>query len=306
MNGKRLVSWAGLAAIVLFTVVPLLPEPEQENCGICGVALFPKDNRTEKEIEFVRTLVKELLLCTQKRGKGATGVVFFYKEKATCTEESKQVQEKVEPALLKGPKSGTEFVNSKEFEEHIKKLSKETTMVIGHNRAPSQGSPKNNNNNHPVVVDPIYLVHNGHIGNDKALFKKYDFKRIGEVDTEVISQLLAHFGKEKLTIEAVQKALSELKGGWAVAFADKRDPYSLYLARDGCPMTYVLVPELELLVYDSELGLIEQAWKKAAAKHKGEIDFEKMEFKEKVEMDKNSGVLVEIKTKKITKFTPVP
>lgn len=260
---------------------------ERENCGISGVVMFPKEKRADWEIDFVRTLVGELLVCTQKRGTGATGVVFFNKNK--------------EAELFKLPHKGEEFVKLKEFEDHVKKITKDTTIIIGHNRAPSVGSPKNNNNNHPVKVDTVYLVHNGDINNHKELFKKYDFKRIGEVDTEVIAQLIAHNSKEKITVESIQKSCLELNGSFAVAFADARDPNHLYLARNTLPATYVVVPELDLLIFNSELELIDKAWEKTISKFEGK-GLQKISFKERVEISKNSGVIIDVNAKSVTPF----
>ncbi|MBI4565234.1 MAG: hypothetical protein HY716_11125 [Planctomycetes bacterium] len=50
----------------------------------------------------------------------------------------------------------------------------------------------------------------------------------------------------------------------AVAFADAR---RLFLVRNRPPATYVIVPELKLLIFNSELVLIHEAWERAVAAH---------------------------------------
>lgn len=305
MKGKNRKPWKPLALIAVAGILAIMTISlhsnheffyASENCGISGMVLFPKEHRTEQELELIRILAKELLVVTAKRGTDATGIVLFNKQKQS--------------ALLKLPQKGPAFVKLPEFKEYLKKITQDTTIIIGHNRAASKAmTPQNNNNNHPVHIGSIYLVHNGYISNHNQLFKKYKFHRIGEVDTEVIAHMIAHHSKDKITTEKLQKACAELKGGMAVAFADERDPYHLYLIRNTPPMTYVTVPHLELLIFNSELRLIRKAWKRAVAaflKQDLGLDLSKITFKEEVKLPKNSGVVVDVEKKTVISFDPFP
>ena len=67
------------------------------------------------------------------------------------------------------------------------------TAVL-HTRWWTQGSPTNNNNNHPIQVANIVGVHNGGIYNDDELFTEMGIaeRRIAQVDSEAIFATLAY------------------------------------------------------------------------------------------------------------------
>ncbi|MBI4245056.1 MAG: hypothetical protein HY606_13280 [Planctomycetes bacterium] len=264
----------------------------RENCGISGIALFEKE-RDHGEFEFIRILMKHLLICTSKRGTDATGLVIFNKEQ--------------KPELYKKAKKGEKFVELSKFKKTLDKISADTLLIIGHNRAASVGSPKNNNNNHPVYAGSIYLVHNGDITNHKELTEKFGFNKLGEVDTEVIAHMINRYSEKEITVESIQKACAELEGSMALAFADGRDPTKLYLLRNRLPMTYAKIPPLGLLIFDSELTLIKKAWENAVKEFTMQgrkFDIKPFQLKDETELEENSGIIIDIKEKKIDEFDP--
>jgi hypothetical protein len=269
---------------------PAGPNPQDSehrgHCGISGLILFQKPGRSSQELAFVRVLMRELMSATSKRGKDATGFVVINRGRPSV--------------LLKLPKSAPDFVKLPECEEHLTQIRDDTTVIISHNHAANVGMPSNNENNMPLRAGPIWLVHNGTIMNHMELFGRYGFPRQEEVDSEIIVRLIDHYSKAGITTGSLKKAFAGLEGGMALAFADERDPNRLYLVRDlWFPMSYVTVPDLDLVIFDSELGLIRDAWKNALA---GFPDLTKVGFRDEVELPDNTGVVVEADKKKLTRF----
>src|SRR5690606_2989031 len=58
-----------------------------------------------------------------------------------------------------------------------------------------------------------------------------------QTDTEVIAHLIHHYRAQGADlIGALQKAVRELHGAYAIAVIDKRDPGTMVAARMGCPL----------------------------------------------------------------------
>ena len=113
---------------------------------------------------------------------------------------------------------------------------------IGHTRWATHGVP-NDNNSHPHVSNSgeLVIVHNGIIENydtiKKELIKRgYTFK--SDTDTEVLVNLIEEVKKNegcKLG-KAVQLALNNVVGAYAIAVFDKSKPNELVVARLGSPI----------------------------------------------------------------------
>jgi len=76
------------------------------------------------------------------------------------------------------------------------KLCAGATSAILHTRFATQGSKDIAGNNHPIPRGRIVLTHNGHINNDKELFKQLGVPRVAQVDSEAVAALVA-FSKVK-------------------------------------------------------------------------------------------------------------
>ena len=133
--------------------------------------------------------------------------------------------------VYKQPISGIDFVASPEYAKIMDDIK--TRIVIGHCRFKTQGDNTNNKNNHPLFTkDGIIVIHNGVIRNDAELFKKYNFTRDAEVDSEILPQLIAyHVRKGKSTRLAIQETLKECTGSIAMAVLNCQEPDKLYLVR---------------------------------------------------------------------------
>ncbi|KPN17068.1 glucosamine--fructose-6-phosphate aminotransferase [Xanthomonas sp. Mitacek01] len=84
------------------------------------------------------------------------------------------------------------------------------------------------------------LVHNGIIENHEAQRERltqlgYVFE--SQTDTEVIAHLIHHHQTQGLDLlAALQAAVKELEGAYALAVIDKSDPERMVVARMGCPL----------------------------------------------------------------------
>ena len=125
------------------------------------------------------------------------------------------------------------------LENKIKKAKlKKTGIGIGHTRWATHGEP-NETNAHPHVCENIILVHNGIIENAKELKEKLEkegTKFYSQTDTEVACALINYYyKKEKDTKKAINKAIKELKGSYALAIINKHEN-KIYATRKDSPL----------------------------------------------------------------------
>ncbi|WP_418511130.1 glutamine--fructose-6-phosphate transaminase (isomerizing) [Corallibacter sp.] len=126
------------------------------------------------------------------------------------------------------------------------RIEKESTtkgsIGIGHTRWATHGVP-NDINAHPHYSNSgdLVIIHNGIIENYSALRKElisrgYSFK--SDTDTEVLVNLIEDIKrKEKTKLgKAVQIALNQVVGAYAIAVFDKNKPDEIVIARLGSPL----------------------------------------------------------------------
>ncbi len=110
---------------------------------------------------------------------------------------------------------------------------------IGHTRWATHGRPSETNA-HPHYAGGIVVVHNGIIENYLPL--KERLRGLGhtfrsETDTEIIAHLIEEHYKALGDFEAaVRKALSEVRGAYAVAILCEQEPGKLIAAKLGSPL----------------------------------------------------------------------
>ena len=136
----------------------------------------------------------------------------------------------------KGKVSDLEVITNKEEERKVGKIG------IGHTRWATHGVP-NDVNSHPHFSQSgdLVIVHNGIIENYDTIKKElisrgYEFK--SDTDTEVLVNLIEEVKKSegcKLG-KAVQIALTNVIGAYAIAVFDKTKPNELVVARLGSPI----------------------------------------------------------------------
>jgi glucosamine--fructose-6-phosphate aminotransferase (isomerizing) len=110
---------------------------------------------------------------------------------------------------------------------------------ISHTRWATHGAP-NRINAHPHggCSKKIFVVHNGIIENYEALkhkLAKQGHHFLSETDTEVIPHLIETYYEGDLFM-AVQKAIRELQGTFAIGVISRDDPQRLVAARVGSPL----------------------------------------------------------------------
>ena len=111
------------------------------------------------------------------------------------------------------------------------------TVGIGHTRWATHGEPTVANAHPHVSSDQRFaLVHNGVIENFEELKEQFlsGAHLIGDTDTEIVVQLIAHFAENAFsTKDAFKAALAEIKGSYAFALMD---PNTIYVAKNKSPL----------------------------------------------------------------------
>lgn len=129
-----------------------------------------------------------------------------------------------------------------DLEEKAKEISTTGTVGIGHTRWATHGVP-NDVNSHPHFSNSgnLVIVHNGIIENYEPLKKElikrgYTFK--SDTDTEVLVNLIEEVKRnDNLKLgKAVQVALNQVVGAYAIAVFDKQRPHEIVVARLGSPL----------------------------------------------------------------------
>ena len=142
--------------------------------------------------------------------------------------------------------SGLQLVKTKgkvsDLEEKAKQNNGSGTLGIGHTRWATHGVP-NNVNAHPHTSNSgrLVLVHNGIIENYESLrayLKEQGFLFSSETDTEVLVNLIEHIQITQglKTGKAVQTALNQVVGAYAIAVFDKERPAEMVVAKLGSPL----------------------------------------------------------------------
>jgi glucosamine--fructose-6-phosphate aminotransferase (isomerizing) len=117
---------------------------------------------------------------------------------------------------------------------------KRLEIAIGHTRWATHGKVNTvNAHPHEDFKKSIALVHNGIIENYDELreeLQKEGFRFVTETDTEVLTNLISKHYQGNL-IEAVQKALFQIKGHFAFALLHKNHPKEIIATARDCPLS---------------------------------------------------------------------
>ena len=155
------------------------------------------------------------------RGYDSSGVALYNSELNVC-----KTKGKVEKLVKKAKK----------------RISLDGNIGIGHTRWATHGEP-NDVNAHPILSnnESLVIVHNGIIENyatikNELISKGYKFE--SETDTEVLVNLIEYVQlTEKVKLgKAVQLALSQVVGAYAIAVFDKKKPDEIVVAWLGSPL----------------------------------------------------------------------
>lgn len=125
------------------------------------------------------------------------------------------------------------------LEESLNRSSLDGKVGIAHTRWATHGKPSVNNA-HPHVSGTIAIVHNGIIENYadlKTSLIEHGYVFTSETDTEVFVHLINFYRSEsKDLLEAVQKAIKDVKGAYGAAVIDSNEPATMVVARCGSPL----------------------------------------------------------------------
>lgn len=129
-----------------------------------------------------------------------------------------------------------------ELVEFAREKDLQGSVGIGHTRWATHGEP-NDVNSHPHYSQTknLVMIHNGIIENYAAIkegLKKRGDTFLSQTDTEVLIHLIEDIQKhEKMKLgHAVQAALNQVIGAYAIVVLDKNDPETIVAAKKGSPM----------------------------------------------------------------------
>ena len=112
-------------------------------------------------------------------------------------------------------------------------------LGIGHTRWATHGGVTEANA-HPHISHGVALVHNGIIENheqQRARLQELGYVFESQTDTEVIAHLIHHYLKSgDDLLGALQRAVKELHGAYALAVVSRKEPQRMVVARMGCPL----------------------------------------------------------------------
>lgn len=173
--------------------------------------------------------VKEGLTILENRGYDSVGVGAIIDGKLEVNKlASKESQGDCLEGLLEDPE-----INKKYSNLH---------MAIGHTRwATCGGLEDHNAHPHFDQNNTVSLVHNGTILNHREIKEELVSQGVefsSETDTEIIAQLIGSLlPKASSKIEAIDQALQQLEGAWALVIIFADQPDTIYCTQNGSHMT---------------------------------------------------------------------
>lgn len=135
-----------------------------------------------------------------------------------------------------------------------------TRAVLGHTRMTTQGSEKNNQNNHPFygrTPDISWsLAHNGCLYNDSALRKE---KKLPDTDIETDSYIAVQLieSQNKLNFDSLRYMAEAVHGSFTFSLLDENN--SLYFVKGSNPLCLLHFADIGLYVYASTESIMKNA-----------------------------------------------
>ncbi|MBD5142045.1 MAG: glucosamine 6-phosphate synthetase [Ruminococcus sp.] len=205
-------------------------------CAIFGFLNY--GNKLSHKI--LTKLLRELSVAAEVRGTDATGISYVKNGEMVTFKKAK-------------PAHKVNFY-----------FPKKTIAVIGHTRFTTQGSAKQNYNNHPFEGKTdghtFSLAHNGVLYNDKELKEKYNLPATKiETDSYVAVQLLEN--QKNVDFESI-KTVAELVDG-SFVFTILRDDNTLFFVKGSNPITLLHFQEYGFYLYASTSEILKVALKSA-------------------------------------------
>ncbi|ECC1871129.1 glutamine--fructose-6-phosphate transaminase (isomerizing) [Campylobacter upsaliensis] len=131
-------------------------------------------------------------------------------------------------------------------------------FAIGHTRWATHGKPTEINA-HPHLGQYSCVIHNGIIENYKELkdeLEKEGVQFLSQTDTEVIVQLFEFYAHHLEAKEAFKKTISRLKGAFATLLISKKEPNTIFFAKNAAPLIIGKNAQNELYFASGDAPLI--------------------------------------------------
>lgn len=183
-------------------------------CGIVGLTCLP--GKIASPAKIIRRSLEKL----EYRGYDSVGIASIYDNKIVVRKGKGKIHEIYKRLSFDGIPGDT---------------------VIGHTRWATHGAPSDNNAHpHTDCNNAIALVHNGIIKNylelKKELIRKGHIFR-SETDTEVVTHLIEEYLRQGFKpLDAFKKAISRLKGSYAIAVIMVSDKGKIFFAKKDSPL----------------------------------------------------------------------
>ena len=136
------------------------------------------------------------------------------------------------------------------------------TALMGHTRMTTQGSEKQNYNNHPFYGNAetsFALAHNGVINNDEVIRKRDNLPPSHiKTDSYIAVQLIERKGE--LSFESLRHMVEQLEGSFTITVIDSAD--NLYIVKGDNPMCLYQYPRAGVYIYASAEEILQSALKK--------------------------------------------
>ena len=171
---------------------------------MCGIAGFYRQGNKKLTPDDVR----QLLVTLQQRGTDATGMAWKIGN---------------EVKVIKAPLKAEEFVNLPQFSQSVNEVC-DAQWALFHTRQATHGSPKEDNNNHPIVNSKGLIIHNGMV----SIAEEFTDAQ-GQTDTEQMLLCLQKYGF---------KGIARVYGSLAIAYVDFSRPDRFYLYAHTSPIAY--------------------------------------------------------------------
>lgn len=148
-----------------------------------------------------------------------------------------------------------------QLEEALIETPTDGSIGIGHTRWATHGEPSTRNAHPHVCNNSVAIVHNGIIENHETLRAEqiqagYTFT--SDTDTEVIAHQIEKYLKAGSSLfDAVQKAIQDLDGAYALGVVSTAAPDTLICARKGSPLVIGLGKDENFIASDMSALLSE-------------------------------------------------
>ena len=210
-------------------------------CCLFGLVDYDNKLSIKNKEKIIRVLSKEC----EARGTDATGVAYMTGNKMT---------------IFKKPLPARKM----KF-----KFNSNPSVIMGHTRMTTQGSEKNNINNHPFYSEKLNfaLAHNGVLYNDKTLRKteKLPETKI-ETDSYIALQLIEK--QKTLNFDTIKNMAEKVEGSFCFTVLDNNN--ELYIVKGNNPMC--IAHFNGFYIYASTKEILTKALKKLGLKHYKEVN----------------------------------